>query len=253
MGFRKTIWVAGFALAASASAYAKPGGLRPGVDLSFDYAVTDMEWMECHWIEGASTCLRDHDLLATAGPGVALYLQKPVRKKRFLRVLHADWGVSLPLLYYNLSNDVDKNAIDSYSVDVDGNIIPHVPSNQIAMRYLTFQPSLYAQAGLAIPYLPWLLVTAGLGPELSYGELRFNGESRRFHGVAPGGYLEVELNVLRTKTLGVSLYSKSFPFLTERQLAIHGSSGLGKSEDDPHRFKMTFGTTSAGLRVHTNW
>ncbi|WP_141736675.1 hypothetical protein [Oligoflexus tunisiensis] len=172
----------------SSSGFARKASLRPGLDIysSQGFGSVKFEKHVCRETDSgqtAETYYTTSEHMGAVNTSAGLFLQKPVRSKFYLKVFDLDWGVTLPLDFQTLSTDLSRNTNSAYSVDADGNIIMREAPVAIDLSILGIQPSLYAQAGLTIPYLPWIILRVGGGPKLTYGKMRVDkrwaGASKR--------------------------------------------------------------------------
>ncbi|WP_141730963.1 hypothetical protein [Oligoflexus tunisiensis] len=236
-----------------AEAYGKSNSFRPGIDISSSSASGSLAFDDYCRPTGVdpntgvntAECWSPNEAMGTSSPSVSLFLQKPLKSRYFLKVFHFDYGIALPLMFYNLTNDPDKNKIRVYSVDAEGNIDDSVEV-QVDAMFLGVLPNLYVQAGLTVPYLPWILFTLGGGPELMYGRIMIDKSERvTVQSLKPGLFTEMEVIVLRTRRLNFSLYARALSnILSDEPDPLKVTEG----EDRNYRFESA--TVNLGIRFH---
>jgi hypothetical protein len=238
----------GMLLVVSSSAFAKRASYRPGLDVYSSRGFGSVKFEE-HFCRdtGAAmeTCYATSESMASVNTSAGLFLQKPISSKFYLKVFDLDWGLTLPLDFQTLSTDLSKNENSTYSVDADGNIILREAPVAIDLSLYGIQPSIYAQAGLTIPYLPWIIFRVGGGPQLTYGRMLLDKRKHvTFYSISPGIYGEILLVPLRLKLFSLTAYAKVLGGGFETKLKVI------KGED--YGYSMGSGSLSFGLRLHLN-
>lgn len=230
----------------SLNALGKSKGLRPGIDISESSSFTLLSFENyCRSSESdAGECWSPSEPMGSTGYSFSVFLQKPLESRRIFKVFHLDYGATLPMLFYNLTNDPDQNTAGAYSTDAEGNIIRsrEVPIDAV---FLGLQPTLYVQAGLTIPYMPWMLVSLGGGPEFLYGKLKVDGHKEvTFQSLgAPGLYVEFEISLLRTQAVNLSAYAKILASDKKDKLKVM------KGDDLNYRIESS-NVSNLGIRIH---
>lgn len=232
----------------SSSLFAKKHGFRPGLDLysSQGFGSIQFERDYCRPTgPSTATCYDTSEHMSAVSASTGLFLQKPISSHFYWKVFDLDWGLTFPLTFQTLSTDRSKNTSSAYSVDSSGNIVYREAPVAIDMSLYGIQPSLYAQAGLTIPYLPWIILRVGGGPQLTYGKMQVD-KSRNvtFYNTSPGIYGEVLLVALRLKLFSATVYAKVLGGGFETKLKVLKGDDFG--------YSMGSGSLSFGLRLHLN-
>ncbi|MFW7377525.1 MAG: hypothetical protein ACOH5I_01800 [Oligoflexus sp.] len=182
--------------------------------------------------------------MGNKGYGFSIFLQNPLKSAYYYKVFHFDYGLMFPLLFFNMTNSPDSNTAGAYSVDSQGNILRN-PAIPIEAIFLGLQPTFYLQAGLTIPYLPWILFSIGGGPEFLYGKLKIDGhkEVSVQSLEALGLYLELETSVFRSKKFYLSVYARILASSKKDELDVING------EDYQYRLESS-NVSSFGVRAH---
>ena len=229
--------VASPALGESGSTY------HPGLDVGASGQTATVEYAKPGGGGCGETC---HDDLMQGGPTVALLFQKPFSPAWHWGILFADYGFGMGLKHFSLTNDPAKNGIsmrESVS-GPDGSIttVTLAPDHSLKFDIWGVNPLFFVQTGLAIPYLPYLVLTLGGGYQYNYGSLKLDGVSQNVQGGSPALLAGVEVIFMRFSHLWTSFYLTASP--------TTGAMTMKAQPDEPSSYRMQFWQTQLGVKAY---
>ena len=215
----------------------------PGLDLGINAQTASLEYQRS---DGAMCGANCRDDLMQSGPSLSLFLQRPFHPAWHRGVLFADYGFGFSIKYFDLTNDPAKNGIStqSSSATADGSIVTTtlVPDHTVKLDIFGVNPFLFVQTGLAIPYIPYLVLTGGVGYQYNYGTLNLDSQSQTVQGGSPTLLVSTELIFLRFSHLWISAYLTASP--TTSAMTMRADKG------EPASYKMQFWQTTLGIKAH---
>ena len=244
---QKTIFICfGVMYGASAlTAYGAGGEVSytPGIDIGVTAQTATLEYERTTSGTCGASCRDD---LMQAGPSLSLFWQKPFYPAWHWGILFADYGFGFSGKYFNLTNDPAKNGISmqSSSSGADGSIVTTtlMPDHAVKLDVFGLNPLFFVQSGLAIPYLPYLVLTGGVGYQYNYGTLKLDTQKQTVQGGSPTLLFSTELIFMRLSHLWLSAYLTASP--TASSMTMTADQG------EPKSYKMQFWQTTFGVKGH---